>query len=277
VSDSDLLRRNRSNSGKSDDIRAEEEIKRLVRAVEGLVNREEKRVILTEDERRFLADIARNPISGVVGRYTRIGINRYQGNLLQQRLLNKKLISWKPVSKGKGRLKVLVLTDEGKKAIPDVKVEKVLHKSSSWEHEYWKFRVADHYRKKGYEVTFEYKIGDGKSVDLVAEKNGKKIAIEIETGKSDAVYNIRKDLEAGFDEVVVFCIDKKIINQIRSKLRSIYPELPSNLKILHVFELSSRVIDQMIFCSSPNSKPHQVSHTKLSSRDPRRRNILPAL
>jgi len=206
VSDSDLLRRNRSNSGESDVIRAEEEIKRLVRAVEGLVNREEKRVVLTEDERRFLADIARNPISGVVGRYTRIGINRYQGNLIQQRLLDKKLISWKPVSTGKGRLKVLVLTDEGKKAIPDVKVEKVFHKSGSWEHEYWKFRVAEHYRKKGYEVTFEYKIGDGKSVDLVAEKEGKKIAIEIETGKSDAVYNIRKDLEAGFDEVLCICL-----------------------------------------------------------------------
>jgi len=74
--------------------------------------------------RDFLVDIARNPISGVVARYTRMGINRYQGNQIQGRLLEKSLISWKPVSMRKGRLKVLVLTDEGKKAIPEVKIEK---------------------------------------------------------------------------------------------------------------------------------------------------------
>jgi len=214
VSDPDLLRRNGSNSEESEVVRVEKEIKRLVRTVEGLVNKEGKQVVLTEDERRFLGDIARNPISGVVARYTRIGINRYQGNQIQGRLLENKMISWKPVSTRKGRLKVLVLTDEGKRAIPDVKLEKVFHKSGSWEHEYWKYRVGEHYKQKGYKVTFEYKIGDGKSVDLVAEKDGKKIAIEIETGKSDTIYNIRKDLEAGFDEVVCVYLAEKVASEI---------------------------------------------------------------
>lgn len=31
----------------------------------------------------------------------------------------------------------------------------------------------------------------------MAEKNGQRIAIEVETGKSDAIYNIRKDLVIG--------------------------------------------------------------------------------
>jgi len=218
VSDSNLLRRNGSNSEKSEVVRVEKEIKRLVRTVEGLVNKEEKKVVLNEDERRFLTDIAKNPISGVVARYARIGINRYQGNLIQGRLLDKKLISWKPVSTRKGRLKVLVLTDEGKNAIPDVKIEKVFHKAGSWEHEYWKFRVGEHYRRKGYKVTFEYKIGDGKSVDLVAEKDGKRIAIEIETGKSDSIYNIRKDLEAGFENIVIIALDEKTKKMIAQNI-----------------------------------------------------------
>jgi predicted RecB family endonuclease len=99
--------------------------------------------------------------------------------------------------------------DEGKRAIPDVNVEKVFHKSGSWEHEYWKQKVGEHYRRQGYEVTFEYKIGDGKSVDLVAEKDGKRIAVEIETGKSDALYNVRKNLHAGFDEIIVVALNEK--------------------------------------------------------------------
>jgi len=218
VSDSDLLRRNGSNSEESEVVRVEKEIKRLVRTVEGLVNKEEKEVVLTEGERKFLMDIARNPISGVVARYARMGINRYQGNQIQQRLLEKKLISWKPVSTRTGRLKVLVLTDEGKKAIPEIKIEKVFHKSGSWEHEYWKQKVGEHYRRQGYDVTFEYKIGDGKSVDLVAEKDGKKIAIEIETGKSDSVYNIKKDLEAGFDETLIIALSPDVEKKIKDEI-----------------------------------------------------------
>lgn len=218
VSDSDLKRRNGSDSEESEVIRLEKEISKLVSSIEGLVNKEEKKVVLTREERGFLADIAQNPISGVVARYTRMGINRYQGNQIQGRLLDKKLISWKPISTRKGRLKVLVLTDEGKKAIPDIEIEKVFHKQGSWEHEYWKYKVGEHYRKKGYEVTFEYKIGAGKSVDIVAEKDGKKIAVEIETGKSDSVYNIKKDLEAGFDEMVIIALSEDTEKRLKEQL-----------------------------------------------------------
>ena len=176
----------------------------VVRRVSGCEKNGSGEITLTDMERRFLEDIARHPVSGVVARYERLRINRYQGNKIQKSLLGKGLISWRPVSTRTGRLKVLVLTDKGKKAIPDVKVEKVFRGNASWEHEYWKFRVGEYYRKKGYEVTYEYKLPGGKSVDVVAEKGGKRIAVEIETGKSDAVYNVRKDLEAGFDEVNVF-------------------------------------------------------------------------
>ena len=48
----------------------------------------------------------------------------------------------------------------------------------------------------------------------------KRIAIEIETGKSDSIYNIRKDLEAGFDEVVVVAIDDKIKEKIIKDLNN---------------------------------------------------------
>jgi hypothetical protein len=70
------------------------------------------------------------------------------------------------------------------------------------EHQYWKEKVAAKFRECGYAVQKEYPIGEGKTVDLVARKDGKTIAIEIETGKSDAVANIRKCLGAGFSNVL---------------------------------------------------------------------------
>jgi len=183
VTDNEILEKMKGFSGERE----------ALRPVRGYDKKEGEEITLTDTERRFLEDIARHPVSGVVARYERLGINRYQGNKTQNSLLEKGLISWRPVSTRKGRLKVLVLTDKGKKAIPDVKIEKIFHKAGSWEHEYWKFRVGEYYRKKGYEVTYEYRLSGGRSVDVVAEKDGKRIAIEVETGKSDAVYNIRKD------------------------------------------------------------------------------------
>jgi len=238
VTDKEIKEKTGSYSGESEVVRVGKDINRLIRSVKSLVNKEEGKVILTENERKFLTDIAKNPVSGVVARYSRMGINRYQGNKLQKELLDKKLIYWKPVSTQKGRLKVLVLTDKGKKAIPEVRIEKVFNKSGSWEHEYWKFRVGEYYRKKGYKVTFEYKIGEGKSVDVVAEKEGKKIAIEVETGKSDYVYNIKKDLDSGFDEVLIVVFSNSLKKDIMSKIDTINSKLLKKLNICLLSELS---------------------------------------
>ncbi|MHA1329893.1 MAG: hypothetical protein ACTSR2_02340, partial [Candidatus Hodarchaeales archaeon] len=217
----------------------DERIKKPVSQFKGEVKKDEKEVVLSENEKNFLIDIAKNPISGVVARYTRLGINRYQGNKIQKALLDKNLISWKPVSTRKGRLKVLVLADKGKKAIPEVKIEKIFSKQGSWEHEYWKYRVGEYYRKKGYKVTFEYKIGEGKSVDIVAEKDGKNTAIEIETGKSDSLYNINKDLGYGFDEVISVVLDNKIKEKIILQLKNSKLNIDKKLKILQISEFPS--------------------------------------
>ena len=46
------------------------------------------------------------------------------------------------------------------------------------------------------------------------EKDGMRVAIEIETGKSDAVYNVKKDLDAGFTEIVVCSLNEKTRKEI---------------------------------------------------------------
>lgn len=239
VSDFDLLRRNGSHSQESEVVRLRRGLDGLVRSLEGLVNKEGAEVVLTEDERKFLVDIARNPISGVVARYIRLGINRYQGNNLQKRLLDKKLICWRPVSTRTGRLKVLVLTDAGKKAIPDMHIEKIFHKAGSFEHESAKLKAGEHYRRKGYVVTYEYKLPGGRSVDVVAEKDGKRMAIEIETGKSDSVYNIKKDLEAGFDEVIVMVLDETTKKTIVGQLEENNVCISNMLRVIMVKDLIS--------------------------------------
>ena len=87
VTDKEIKEKTGSYSGESEVVRVGKDINRLIRSVKSLVNKEEGKVILTENERKFLTDIAKNPVSGVVARYSRMGINRYQGNKLQKELL----------------------------------------------------------------------------------------------------------------------------------------------------------------------------------------------
>ncbi len=78
--------------------------------------------------------------------------------------------------------------------------------------------MAEFYKSRGYAVEKEKPVNGGK-VDIVAKTNRETIAIEIETGKSDMVYNIRKDLEAGFDRVVSVALSKSIKAKIEDQLR----------------------------------------------------------
>ena len=51
--------------------------------------------------------------------------------------------------------------------------------------------MARDYESKGYRVEKEYPLGGGKAVDLVAIKWDDRIAIEVETGKSNEEENVR--------------------------------------------------------------------------------------
>ena len=111
------------------------------------------------------------------------------------------------------------MTHKGKTAIGKPGEDNIFPRNTSFEHEYWKYKIAGIYRKNGYKVILEYSIGDGKKVDIVAEKDGKRKAIEIETGKSDYVYNIKKDLQAGLDKVILIALDNRVRDKIKAQLQ----------------------------------------------------------
>ena len=84
-------------------------------------------------------------------------------------------------------------------------------------HKYWKEKIADDYRQKDFDIHVEKNI-NGRP-DIIAKKDNKKIAIEIETGKSDFIKNIQRDLNAGFDEVIVIATSKRADEVIRENIK----------------------------------------------------------
>ncbi|MFB0562957.1 MAG: ATP-binding protein [Candidatus Lokiarchaeia archaeon] len=189
----------------------------------------------------MLKDVVKHRFSSTSERYRRLGLNAYQGNKIRVALVDKGLIQIKDLPVRKGRVKIFELTDKGKEMLRGVGIDvNISHRKGGFEHEYWKTRVAEHFRKKGYRVIEEYPIGEGKAVDLVAMNDKERIAIEIETGKSDAVYNIQKDLKTGFK--VIFCL---VLNEkIKQKIEEMISNLAMNNSQIKIMEISRFMNDE---------------------------------
>lgn len=185
---------------------------------------------ISDKERVLLDDIAAHPISTITQRYERLGWNPKTGNSIKDRLLASGLATFELLPVLNSRVKLLALTEQG---TADLKARGVAVTSSGragLEHEFWRARIKERCTSRGYSVTEEYHLGDGKRVDLLARHQDRKILIEIETGKSDVHANITKC--AGLGELVVFFTSKVARDAAR-----LSPEVlaltPASLSRLH--------------------------------------------
>lgn len=148
-------------------------------------------------------------------RYKRLSFNNRLGNKIKDCLVKKGLFAPVEIAIKKGRIKLLELTEKGTKILDVMGYQRKPQKGEGGiEHEYWKKKIGDFYRKKGYKVLEEYEIRKGKKVDLFAKKEDEKIAIEVETGKSDIEANIRK--VSGLDcQVIFYAVNREVEKRIK--------------------------------------------------------------
>ncbi|MBN1156537.1 hypothetical protein JXA85_02910 [Candidatus Woesearchaeota archaeon] len=108
------------------------------------------------------------------------------------------------------------LTPKGKAILRDLGY-KTQNDKESIVHKFWKEKVAEYYRKKGFHVLVEEHI-NGKP-DIIAMNKMAKIAIEIETGNSDFCKNVERNIEAGFHGIICVATSKGIEEKIRQELQ----------------------------------------------------------
>jgi hypothetical protein len=126
------------------------------------------------------------------------------------------LASSSSVSTPTGRTRIVRLTDAAVRALgADESIISGAHQESA-EHWFWKTKLAEQLRNAGYAVEIE-RYG----ADLAFERDGKRTAVEIETGKSDVEANIRRDLQHGFDHVVLVWLHGPSPTSPRERVRSL--------------------------------------------------------
>ena len=121
---------------------------------------------------------------------------------MRQHLADAGIIEAVPLATRSGQVVLNQLTDPGRTVCESFGIDPGPVPRGSLEHQYWVMKVKEQFENQGYETTLEHPVpGDG-NIDLLAERPGERVAIEIETGKSDIKENLSKLRSAGFDRVV---------------------------------------------------------------------------
>ena len=158
---------------------------------------------MNREEIRFLSDVADRPLSTTVSRYQRLHLSRRRGNALRRHLGSAGIIEPVTIATRSGQVVLCQLTDLGRTICTAVGIDPGAKSRASLEHSFWVNKTMRYYEEKGYEVSREHLIKGNGAIDILAQRPGQRIAIEVETGKSNIKANIEKIEGEGFDRIVL--------------------------------------------------------------------------
>jgi hypothetical protein len=176
----------------------------------------------------FLEDIFSFPNDGVKERYKRLGLSTGAGNRLKRQLSDQGWIEAQSVELGRTRKLLLRVGKEGRKALG---LDGGAGERASLVHEYWKRFYAARFREQGFKVTSEAPRRSGHT-DVLATKDKKTTAVEIETGKSDIARNVKQNLVSGFDRILIVATDEKAMSKVERILGKEGLYIPGRVKVV---------------------------------------------
>ena len=132
---------------------------------------------MSREEIRFLADVAARPLSTTVSRYQRLHLSRRRGNAVRQNLAQAGIIEPVAIATRSGQVMLYQLTDHGRTVCKQVGIDPGPAPREGLEHRYWVKRTAEHFEKKGYDVTKEHPIKGNGAIDILSERPGERVAV----------------------------------------------------------------------------------------------------
>jgi len=191
--------------------------------------------VLEEGSVSLLHDIMKFPDHGVDQRYKRLGTSVRVGNRWKSQLLVNGLVASERVKVGNTYRVLLKPTLIAKKFLLS---EKGVDGQASLLHEYWKQFYAQKFSEKGYHVILECPRnakGNSGRMDVLAWRvleSVESIAIEIETGKSDTVSNVKRDLREEVSKVLVVATDDRALKKVERQLAEEGLLIPGRVEVV---------------------------------------------
>ena len=204
--------------------RPETPLKPIIKDFPSMANKDNSLLKLLEDIKGF-------PLAVLSERYKRLGLSMRKGNDFKNNAVLSGLVISRRITTRKTQIILLDLTEKAK-AILRQSGHEIADITEGVEHKYWKSIISDYYRKKGFCVSVE-EIVNGRA-DIIVEKNNNRTAIEIETGNSDAVSNIRKNLKAGFNKVITAATNRAVQDKIKSQIKDDFLDRDDRISLILV-------------------------------------------
>lgn len=176
---------------------------------------------LSREEIRFLHDVAVRPLSTTVARYQSLNLSRRRGNAVREALTSAGAIERVGIATRCGQVVLCDLTDSGRMLCSRLGIDPGPKSRESLEHRFWARQTAHWFESRGYEVVFEHLVKGNGAIDILATRPGEKVAVEVETGKSDVKENVAKIRHAGFDRIVLLATSPTAIGVCQRVLDSI--------------------------------------------------------
>lgn len=157
---------------------------------------------ISSEAKRFLTDVITKPLSTTVSRYHRLHLSRRRGDAVRRYMIENEFIEPVRIATRTGQVVLYQLTKTGRRLCVSLSIDPGPVPREGLEHRYWVEKAADYYKKQGYEIHFEYAVKGNGMIDILAKKSGKQIAVEVETGKSDTLKNLKTAAKASVEKLV---------------------------------------------------------------------------
>ena len=184
---------------------------------EGLENRSFYR-----RQRRIFEELARDPVLTLTELYGRCGLASKEGGQIKGYLVRHGLAVVQEINTGRrgNKIKCLELTGKGIKKAESLGIEyRGLSGKGSFAHRFWQHRVKGYFEGKGYIARLE---GEHPGVDDLAdvslEKDGERIAVEVELSGKHMLENLKRDFENEYDVVIVVVTTSKMEKLVNTKI-----------------------------------------------------------
>ncbi len=172
---------------------------------------------ISKPEMVFLVDIVKHPFSTTTQRYKRLDTNPRRGNQIKADLLKKRFITDVGISTATGQVKLLQLTLTGCALMGKKRRQSVIE-NPSLTHQYWVNEIKQVLEKNDYAVLKDHRFLSGGVVDLYATKAKINIAVEVETGKSNVLHNVRKCMNANVNHLIIAATTKEALAKMKAQL-----------------------------------------------------------
>jgi hypothetical protein len=193
---------------------------------------------LSREEIRFLADIVTRPLSTTVSRYHGLRLSRRRGNAVRQALSSASIIEHITITTHSGQVVLYQLTDFGRTICKSNGMNPGPRNRESLEHRYWIQRAARFFEKKGYDVSCEHPVKGNGAIDVLVERPGAKVAVEVETGKSNIKANLNKVGKAGFDRIILVATSAAAVTSCQKVIETSNRAFKSKIELLNWLDIS---------------------------------------